>query len=374
MQYLTLMIKPASGLCNMNCRYCFYRDVSESRAEKSFGIMNADTVSVILERVFEAAENGVRFIFQGGEPTLAGLDFFKSFAEKVKAANNKGIVVSYSVQTNGLNIDEDFASFFAENRFLVGLSLDGYAELHDFFRPSPGEQPTHARVMKTAKLFDKHKVEYNILAVVTAQSAKHGEKVYNFFKTSGLRYLQFIPCLAPLGEDPFALPHALTPELYEDFLICVFKKYYEDFMAGDYISVRLFDNLVNIAAGHEPEQCGTLGFCPGQLVIEADGSVFPCDFYCSDYWRVGNIKDMSVAEIAESDKMREFRTTSLHGDERCRDCDVFYLCRGGCRRDRDLSVSGSAGENIYCDALYNFYKYAEPYLAKIVQKLRIGGV
>lgn len=373
MEHLTVMIKLASSLCNMRCRYCFYCDEAENRTTKSYGIMAESTVTRIIEEAFDAATQSVSFMFQGGEPTLAGLDYFHFFAGKVKQQNMNRIKVFYSIQTNGLDISEDFAKFFAENGFLVGLSLDGYRELHDFFRIDAGGYPTHSKVLKTAKLFDRYKVEYNILTVTTAYTAKHIEKIYSFFKNCGFRYLQFIPCLAPLGSEPFSLPHALTPALYEEFLTRLFKLYFADFMAGNYISIRFFDNLVNIAAGQPSEQCGMQGYCPGQLIIEGDGSVFPCDFYCVDYWRLGNIKEMSIEAISKTEKMKEFRTSSLHDDEKCKTCDVYDFCRGGCRRDRDLNIAGAAGENIYCDALYNFFTYAKPYLAQIVKRLQTQG-
>lgn len=373
MEHATVMIKPASSLCNMRCSYCFYCDVAQNRDTKSYGIMAEATAVNIIEKAFDAATRSVSLIFQGGEPTLAGLDFFVFFTGKVTQLNKNKIKVFYSIQTNGLDISEDFAKFFANNSFLVGLSMDGYRELHDYFRLDAGGYPTHSRVLKTAKLFDRYKVEYNILSVITAQTAKHIEKIYGFFKNGGFKYLQFIPCLAPLGSEPFSLPHALTPALYEEFLTRLFKLYYNDFMAGNYISIRFFDNLVNIAAGQPAEQCGTLGYCPGQLIIEGDGSVFPCDFYCVDYWRLGNIKEMSIEAISKTEKMKEFRTSSLHDDEKCKTCDVYDFCRGGCRRDRDLNIAGAAGENIYCEALYNFFTYAKPYLAQIVKRLQTQG-
>ena len=370
MEHLTVMIKPASSLCNMHCKYCFYCDVAENRGTKSYGIMTDATAANIIEKAFDAAARSVSFIFQGGEPTLAGLDFFKSFSDTVKRSNKRNIKVFWSIQTNGLGISEEFARFFAENSFLVGLSLDGNKDMHDFLRVDAGGNPTHSKVMRTAKLFDRYNVEYNILTVVTAYTVKHIEKIYGFFKTGGFKYLQFIPCLDPLGSVPFNLPYSLTPKLYEDFLIRLFKLYYADFMAGNYISIRFFDNLVNITGGNPSEQCGMLGICPGQLVIEADGSVYPCDFYCVNYWKLGNINDMSIDEIGSTEKMKEFRSTSLYKDEKCAACDVYELCRGGCRRNRDLTPAGKAGENIYCEALYHFYTFAKPYLIQMVKKLR----
>lgn len=371
MEHLTLLIKPASSLCNMRCKYCFYHSLADKRENTSYGIMSEETAVNIIKKAFENANQSVSFAFQGGEPTLAGLDFFAFFVEKVKELNSKKVKVFFSVQTNGLNVSEEFAKLFSEHHFLVGLSLDGNKEIHDFLRIDAAKNGTHSKIMKTARLFEQYNVEYNILTVVSAYTAKHIEKIYRFFKANGFRYLQFIPCLDPLDSEPFSSPHSLTPKLYEDFLKKLFKLYYEDFLSGNYVSIRFFDNVVRMAAGQNSEQCGMLGFCSGQFVIEADGTVFPCDFYCVDNWRLGSINEMSLEELYQSNSMQEFIKTSFYDNEKCKACSVYPLCKGGCRRDRDLSTNGTAKENIYCEAFFRFYTYAKPYLGEIIQKAKL---
>jgi uncharacterized protein len=375
-KHLSLLIKPASSLCGLRCRYCFYHDIAGNRNTGSYGIMKKETSDILIEKAVSGAVESILFAFQGGEPSLAGLGYFKYFAESVKREISKSgakLKIDYSIQTNGVNITEEFAVFFKEHGFLVGLSLDGTKETNDYFR---GED-TYKSIIQTAKLFDKIGVDYNILTVVTAQTAKHIEKIYNFYKTQNFMYLQFIPCLAPLGDMPFSEHYSLTPELYERFLINLFRLWHADFKAGKYISIRFFDNLARIAAGQPPEQCGTTGFCAGQFVIEADGSVFPCDFYCVDNWNTGNIRESTFEELYGSPNMKKFRDTSFYADyseeerEKCGSCKVFYLCRGGCRRDRDNKKDGFAGGNIYCGALYGFYAFAEPYLKEIAKTMRI---
>ena len=311
----------------------------------------------------------INFLFADDAPEKKEItvDFFENFVEKVNELNSKKLTVSYSLQTNGLDIDEEMIKFFAKHNFLLGLSLDGDPKNHNLTRLDAKGNHTHAKVLKTAQLLDLHKVKYNILVVVTRQTARHVEKIYGYLKSKGFRFLQFIPCLAPLGEEPFDNIYSPRPYEYESFLKKLFKLYYDDYMAGSYVSIRFFDNLVRIAMGAEPEQCGLLGACPGQFVIEADGSVYPCDFYCIDHWRLGNINEMSFAELASSPKMREFIKTSLHDDENCRLCEYAQLCRGGCRRDRDSSLAGAAGENIYCDALYSFFEFAKAGLQEIAR-------
>ncbi|MCL2813257.1 MAG: SPASM domain-containing protein [Oscillospiraceae bacterium] len=376
--HLTLLIKPASSLCNLKCRYCFYHSLAENRNLGSYGIMKPETAKTLIEKAADAATKSISFAFQGGEPSLAGAEYFEYFvncANETISKSQKKLRVSYSIQTNGINITEHFARFLKANNFLVGLSLDGPKEINDFLRVDPGGRGTYAKITKTAELFDRLKVDYNILTVVTAQVAKHIEKIYNHFKSRGYFYLQFIPCLEPLGVSFFDEVYSLTPELYEKFLITSFGLWYGDFIKGSYTSIRFFDNLVRIAAGEEAEQCGTQGFCAGQFVIEADGSVFPCDFYCVDNWKTGNISDMSFEELYNSPTARKFSETSLykkHSDaerEKCESCEVYYLCRGGCRRDRDNQTDGAAKNNVYCGALFNFYRFAEPYLKDIIKRI-----
>lgn len=414
MEHLTILIKPASSLCNMRCRYCFYSSIADIRENASYGIMSEETADNIIKKALQSSSS-VSFAFQGGEPTIAGLGFFRTFVEKVKEYNtgnaiikatasnagnasnssnsantgnssnsantgnsdnqaSKGIKnVFYSMQTNGLNIDEEFAAFLKVNNFLVGLSIDGYKEIHDFLRVDSKGDGTFNRIMKTVRLFEKHKVDFNVLTVINAYTAKHIEKIYTFFKKNNFRYLQFIPCLDPLDRQPLEFDYSLTPALYGKFLKTLFKLYYDDFMNDNYVSIRFFDNLVRVAAGQPSEQCGMLGFCSGQFVIEGDGTVFPCDFYCVDNWQTGNINEMGFDEIYKSDKMQEFIRTSIYDSTKCKACDVYNLCRGGCRRDRDIATNGIAGDsNIYCEALHDFYKFSGPYINQIQIRLNLN--
>ena len=369
MEHLTLLIKPASSLCNLHCKYCFYHNIAELREHPSYGMMSMETAETLIKKSVSYAKRSITFAFQGGEPTLAGIAFYQTFIQLVKEHNNKGLSIHYAIQTNGMNMDEEFAGFLMENKFLVGLSLDGTKEIHDFLRIDAKDNGTHSKVMKTAYLFDKLKVEYNILTVITAQTAKHIDKIYHYYKKCGFRYLQFIPCLDPLDSEPNWSVYSLTPKHYELFLKTLFLLWYHDFMQGDYTSIRFFDNLVRVASGQPAEQCGMNGYCNGQYVIEADGSTFPCDFYCVDHWKTGNINQQSFEEITQSDQMVEFIETSRHNDEKCKSCEVFDLCRGGFRRDRDSHSDGRAGENIYCETFYSFYSFAKPYIREMIKKL-----
>ena len=295
MRHVHLLIKPASGLCNLNCRYCFYHDIVEKREQASYGLMTEDTLAAVLEKALAAASHSCTIAFQGGEPTLAGLDFFRKAVELQRRLNVNRVQVYNSIQTNGLLLDSQWAAFFRENHFLVGLSLDGMKDTHDLYRLDAQGQGTFNRAARVLQLLESHGVAYNILTVVNRATAQHVEKIYRFYQRNRWGYLQFIPCLDPLGEEPGSQAYSLTPEAYGDFLCRLFDLWYRDAKVGRAPSIRQFENYVEMLLGYPPEACGMAGVCGMQHVVEADGSVYPCDFYVLDGYRLGNLRENSLA-------------------------------------------------------------------------------
>lgn len=354
MQMLTVLIKPSSSMCNMQCKYCFYKDETKFRETASYGMMTDETAKILVKKAFEAAQKAVSFMFQGGEPTLAGLPFYAKFVEWVKKYNTKQIDVYLSIQTNGYVIDEAWAQFLHDHHFLVGLSMDGPSDIHDFMRIDNAGQPTHERVMRAAGLFDRYQVEYNVLCVVNNFVAKHADRVYRWFRDHNFRYLQFIPCLD--GFDGSKENFSLDIKNFEQFLKVTFRNYFEDYRNGNYVSIRTFDNYIAMLMGRPPESCGMSGFCTCYFVVEADGSVFPCDFYVLDQWKMGNIRTDSFEEMFKSDVVRSFVESSRYIDEHCRKCKWYGLCRGGCRRNREPFVEGRPSLNVFCAAYRGFFK------------------
>lgn len=334
MPQLAMLIKPASSLCNMRCKYCFYADVSDSRQVKSYGVMSADTARAVIDRGLEfvGPRGRLHMAFQGGEPTVAGLSFFETFTAYAASRKPDGVELAYSIQTNGLVIDKAWAALFKKHGFLVGLSFDGTPELHDFLRPDAAGRGTARRVLETASLLDRAGVDLNILTVVTRQAAKHPAKIYQFYKKSGFSFVQFIPCLPPFEEEK-GQSHALTPRLYAAFLKELFHLWESDLIRGTYVSIRLFDNLARLAAGRRPEQCGMLGFCQPQFVVEADGGVYPCDFYVLDQYRMGCLLETGFRELESSPALAEFLKPAEKGTL-CAECPCLSFCGGGCKRYR----------------------------------------
>ena len=366
---ITVMLKPASGLCNMRCRYCFYADEAAKRETSSFGLMSRETLGNVLKNVLSYAAGACNIVFQGGEPTLAGLDFFRDAVRLAEEYNINRCRISYAIQTNGLLIDHKWCEFLAENHFLVGVSLDGPKEIHDQNRPDASGKGTHNRVMHTVQLLKSHHVDTNILTVITSLTARNFQKIYGFYDRNGLEYQQYIPCFDPLGEERGQRPWSLTPERYEQYLKTAFDCWYRDAMAGKKKYHRYFDNLLFLLDGQYPETCGMMGFCGRQYVVEADGSVYPCDFYMLDDHKLGNLTADTVEKV---DKRREelgFIQKSAVPDKTCPDCRWWSLCRGGCRRDRDYFEQG-IGKNYYCPAYKAFFEYAYPRLVEVYKAVR----
>ncbi len=362
---LHLLVKPASGLCNLRCDYCFYHDEAQKRTTASYGMMSEQTLAVVLEKALRYAAGSLTVAYQGGEPTLRGLPFFQRSIELQRQYNRKGLPIHNALQTNGYGLTEEWARFLAENRFLVGLSLDGKRETHDACRHTPEGEDTFAAVLKTARLFDRFGVDYNILTVVNAYTARRAESIYNFYRQNGFAYLQFIPCLDPLDEPPGSRPYSLRPKAYGDFLKTLFDLWYRDLLAGRFVSIRQFDNYVDMLRGYPPESCGMAGVCAPQHVIEADGSVYPCDFYVLDQWRLGNLLDDDFADLAAARETLGFVERSRQIDEACRVCRFGPLCRGGCRRYREPEIEGRLRRSFFCESYQAFFAYAADRLARL---------
>lgn len=367
---LTLLIKPASGACNLACRYCFYHDEQLNRETFSYGFMSEETLEIMTKKALEHARGQCTFGFQGGEPTLRGLDFFRRAVELQKKYNVHNVRIMNAIQTNGMLIDDEWAAFLGENRFLVGLSLDGGKDVHDLNRLDPEGKGTFNRVLRAAQKLAARQVEFNVLTVVTGRTADSIAGIYSFYRRSNLLYQQYIPCLDPLGERG-ASPWALTPEKYGKFLKTLFDLWYRDVTSGRFIYIRYFENLLGMLLGRPPESCGLSGQCVIQNVVEADGSVYPCDFYCLDEWKLGNIREHSFRELSQCETAKRFLSEGRSLAEDCKACDLGPICRGGCRRDRE-----HAGGNYFCPAYKEFFPYALPRLqelARAVRREEIGG-
>lgn len=364
MQPLNVLIKPVSSACNLNCNYCFYADLSRKRETASYGVMSLETLEVTVKRIFEYAESECTIAWQGGEPTLAGLSFFRAYLALEKKYNMRNVRVTRCLQTNGYHLDEEWASFLAENEFLTGLSLDGTRELHDTFRHTPEGGETFSSIIETARLFDRFGVAYNLLTVVNRQTAASAEEIYRFYQEAGFHYQQYIVCLDPVGEEPGQRPWSLTPSDYGSFLIKLFDLWYQDCLLGRAPYIRQFENYLDLLLGIPPESCEQRGSCGLQTVIEADGSVYPCDFYASDAYCLGNLTQSSLEALRQTRRQKNFLERSLPVPDVCKNCPFYALCRNGCFRHR----LPSSGVNYFCEGYQSFFSHALPFLQELARK------
>lgn len=391
---LHLFIKPASGSCNLRCKYCFYSDVASLRETASYGIMSTDTLETIVQKAFVYAEDECTFSFQGGEPTLAGLAFYErliqlcdmyntsAYYKETGKANQEPLTLHFAVQTNGYRLTEEWAAFFARHKFLVGISLDGTIHTHNACRRTPDDKDTFTDIMHTINLFEKYHVEFNILTVVNKKTAAAVDKIYRFYRKNHFDYLQFIPCLDPFESPSGSLEYSLTPTDYGDFLCRLFDLWYTDFKAGQGISIRHFDNYLSLLLYGCAEACDMNGICSMQHVIEADGSVYPCDFFVLDEYRLGNLNEVDFTDINERRKELRFIERSSQKPDTCLSCNYYSICRGGCMRYRvmsldpsvsvghsatDTSVTQSPPQNYFCTAYQQFFDYALPRLKELAE-------
>ena len=355
-KYVSFLIKPASSCCNLRCRYCFYFDEVEHRELGNHGIMQETTMHNLIDKALAIGKDAeINFSFQGGEPTLAGLNYFEKFIEYTNAHKDQQII-NYALQTNGYLIDERWCKFFKENNFLIGVSLDGYDSLHNYFRKNINLEDTYKRVFKSIELLKEYQVDFNILTVLTSTLSKHPDKLFKFYKKNDLHFIQFIPCIPGLDEEKNE--YSLTPCQFSAFYKRFFDNFKQELYSGNYISVNLFDNLISLFAGEMGHQCGLTGRCTAHLVIEGSGDVYPCDFYSLDEYKCGNINENSLEEIVSSKVINGFTKEERRPCKVCLTCPFKPICNRNCKRlnvayyDEDYCGYRDFIEYAYKDLIY----------------------
>lgn len=366
---MNIMIKPASGLCNMRCAYCFYTDEMNKRTQASYGRMSMETLEHVIQKTLAFAERRCTIAFQGGEPTLAGLDFYRNCLELEKKYNTKKITISHSLQTNGYALDDEWCGFFAENHFLIGLSIDGVKASHDACRKDSQGKDTYIRVLETAQRLKKAGAEFNVLTVVNRKTALKIRRIYENYRKLGFSWQQYIACLDPIQEIPGQREYSLTPQVYGRFLIDLFELWDLDLRQGKQPFIRQFENYIGILMGQQPESCEQRGVCSFQNIVEADGSVYPCDFYVLDDYCLGNLRTDSFQVIEQRRKESRFVENSINHTEECRSCSYFAVCRGGCRRHRE-QPGREYGENYFCESYKMFFDACLPRMKEIAARLQ----
>lgn len=356
---LTIMMKPSSSACNMACKYCFYHDESSKRSVANYGMMSEDTLRNVIRRTIFRAEYSITYVYQGGEPLLRGIDFYRKAVELQKKYNKNNLIINNCLQTNGTLIDEEWCRFFGENDFLIGVSVDGLPDIHDSARVYQDGRPTYKDVEAAISLLKEYDIEYNILTVVNKSVARNITDIYKYYMDKGWMYQQYILCLPPLGEEPAGQEHAPSAAEYGDFLIMLYDMWNRD-INDKYVtapSIRQFENYRMLQLGIPAESCDMRGICSENIVVEADGSVYPCDFYMTDEYRLGNFNTDRMDDIDCKREEIQFVAKSRLVSDTCHTCRYYYYCRCGCQRSRALIPSENRYINHYCDSYKMFFEH-----------------
>lgn len=352
----SLLVKPAGPNCNLNCDYCFYLNKKSVYPGKTR--MNSSTVKEIVSQMLALQPEVASFCWQGGEPTLMGLDFFKKIVELQKKFGTYGQRISNSLQTNGILLNGEWINLFLHYNFFVGLSLDGSQKVHDAYRKYPNGSGSWKDVVKALELLQESGVEFNILCVVTDKNVKQPQKLLDFFMARNLHYLQFIPAVETVNGKLASF--SPSPLEFGEFLEAVFREWAKNFPPR--FSVRYFDSLVGALLGKEPSYCKITDKCGSHLVVEHNGDVYPCDFFVEPSRKLGNIHTNPLEQIMVSSGFKSFKEVKLSISRDCWDCEFLHLCHGGCPRYRGL-LEGHDKKTYFCEA----YKY---FLSRNVDRLK----
>ena len=369
-----LIAKPIGAQCNLRCEYCFYLekvDLYPSRRAASFRMSEA-TLEAMIKSLFEARapqQNEVEFTWQGGEPAMMGVGFFRKAVELQRKYAPPGVAFFNSFQTNGTLIDDEFAAFLAGQRFLVGVSVDGPQELHDRYRCDIAGRGSFSGVMKGIESLKKHRVEYNLLTVVQNGNAGHPEAVYDFLKTLGTPFLQFIPLVEPVPGG-LASPRSVSGAQWGEFMTRIFHRWRKTDI-GD-VFVQLFDMTLGVTAGYPASLCVHARTCGRAVALEHNGDVYSCDHFVDKPHYLGKLTQKPLAELVDGKFQRQFgedKFTTL--PRQCRTCAELRFCHGGCPKDRLLLADGGK-LNWLCEGYQRFFRETAPYFAAMAQALRHG--
>jgi uncharacterized protein len=366
----SLLIKPVSAICNLDCAYCFYLDrTADPYKELPARRMTLDTLERLVDSYLFYSYPRSSFIFQGGEPTLAGLPFFESLIEFQKRHGRSGQQVSNALQTNGVLLDERWCPLFKEYDWFLGLSLDGPEAMHDLYRYNKEGHGTWKRVMESVALLQKNAVPFNILCVVSQANAGNARELYRFFKGLGIDNLQFIP-LAEFDSSGRPLEFSLTAEQYGRFLVDLFDAWWPD---RHRMHIRFFDNIAESLNGHKPSTCTMHETCDSYVVVEYNGDVFPCDFFVEKPWKLANIHEESWAEIARRPRRFQFAAKKTLDHPECRVCEYQSICHGGCPKFRAGPKGTFEDLDYFCSAYKMIYAKATGPLRRELAAVLRGG-
>lgn len=362
-----IMVLPIGPICNMDCDYCYYKDKTQYYPDVNEFRMSEELLENFIKQYVEAHPGPIiSFNWQGGEPSLRGLDFFKKAVSLERKYVPDNWQVKNNFQTNGLLIDKKWAEFFKEEDFLIGLSLDGPNYLNDIYRKTIEEKSTSKEVLECYYLLNKYNIETNILCVVNDTNVKKPTEVYNYFRENNMDFLQFIP-LVETDLNGEITERSVDPIEYGKFLIEIF----DNWLLNDYgkVYIQLFEQCVNSWFGREPSLCVFSKQCGKALAMEHNGDIYTCDHFVFPEYEIGNIKDTSLKELVHSSEQKSFGRSKYEKlPQTCLECKYYFICHGGCPKNR----LNEDNLNYMCKGYKAFYSYTEPFFKKIVEEIKKG--
>ena len=373
---LYVMLKPAGAHCNLACKYCYYLEKNNLYQNSHRHLMTDEMLEQFTREYIEAQTMPqVLFTWHGGEPLMRSIDFYKkALALQKKYAHGKQI--DNVIQTNGTLLTDEWCEFFAQNHWLVGISIDGPQEYHDHYRVTPAGKPSWEKVMQGIQLLKKHRVEWNAMAVVNAYNVEHPLEFYHFFRDNGCQYLQFTPIVERLTEhedgrtlaslaDDREIPLAdasVTPQQWGNFLCTIFDDWVRHDVGKTFVEI--FDCTLANWMGVLPGICAYSKECGHAGVMEHNGDVYSCDHFVFPEYKLGNIRDQSLIDMLYGEKQQAFsrlKHTSL--PRQCKECDMEFACHGECPKNRfEKDKYGEPGLNYLCQGYYQYYTHVAPYM------------
>ena len=362
-----VFVKPVGPVCNLRCSYCYYLGKKDHYPGTSKFIMADDVLEKFIIQNIEASTGSfINFSWHGGEPLLAGIEFFGKVLKLQRKYQPAGSTIGNGIQTNGTLLNDDLCHFLASEGFVVGISIDGPNELHNRFRRTIDDNNTFLNVIRGYELLQKHGVKPEILCVVNAFNVKYPVVIYNFFRQLGAEYITFLPLVKPQSDSPTGVSSESVPSLeFGVFLTTIF----DEWVGKDIgeVKIQIFEEAARTAFNQEHTLCIFKKNCGGVPVIEHAGDFFSCDHFVDSAHLLGNIKDNTIAYFLDSERQKSFgEAKSLSLPRYCIDCDVLAMCNGECPRNRFItSPDGEAGLNYLCSGYKYFFNHCRPFVEAI---------
>lgn len=352
MDSFSLLIKPASADCNFKCDYCFYLEKKRLYASSPSRRMSLKQLELLIKKFMKIDQPVYSFLWQGGEPSLMGVEFYEKAIQLQKKYCPAGRKVFNAIQTNGFALNDKFIKHLQKNNFLVGLSMDGPQPVHDTYRVTRSGKGTHEKVLSTWKKLNSAGVETNTVTLVSASNVKHAPSIYQYFKEIGSSFHQYIPCVE-FDKDGNLLPFAITAREWGAFLCELFNAWYQEDVAR--ISIQYFDALMEKMAAGNNTICQLGNQCNSYFVVENNCDIYPCDFFVRNDLLLGNLKKISFPAMRKSEKYISFGATKVDISSRCRGCQYFKFCAGDCMKNR---LQSTDNRSHLCEGYKQFFEHS----------------